>query len=101
MFPLHNYARIRLTLDDEEDEDLLVPEKRLNLLMASPSITRRISSMMPKIECNSNNEFAGDGFAKLTRVENKHSDNDEDEEVPLLSIPMLMLRRASFYFFWF
>ena len=92
---LQDYARSRLTLHDEEDDGLLVPEKQLNLLMASPSITRRRSSMMPKTECNNNNAFSGDGFAKMGYVENTFSDNDEDEEVPLLAIPMLMLRRAS------
>ena len=51
--------------------------------------------MMPKTECNNNNVFSGDGFAKMGYVENTFSDNDEDEEVPLLAIPMLMLRRAS------
>ena len=45
---LQDYARSRVTTEeDEEEEDLLVPEKRLNLLMASPSITKRRTSMMP------------------------------------------------------
>ena len=45
---LQDYARSRVSVDDEdEDEELLVPEQRLNLLMASPSIIKRRPSMMP------------------------------------------------------
>ena len=84
---LQDYAKSRLTLDSEEDEGLLVPEKRLNLLMASPSITRRRNSLMPRIGYNNNN---GNG-----QGENSCSENEEDEELPLLAIPMMMLRRAS------
>ena len=96
---LQDYARSRVTTEeDEEEEDLLVPEKRLNLLMASPSITKRRTSMMPvdslatgqtpnTTQPKLQDQEAGSGTCDL-------SENDE-EELPLLAIPKLLLRRAS------
>ena len=93
---LQDYARSRVTVEDEEDDDdLLVPEKRLNLLMASPSITRRRTSLMP----SSSNSWNWQNNIQLPTLDadknDETSDNDDEEELPLLAIPKLLLRRAS------
>ena len=67
---LQDYARSRVTVEDEVDDDLLVPEKRLNLLMASPSITRRRASLMPS---SSNGGWSWQNNINLPSVE---SDKD-------------------------
>ena len=73
----------------------MVPEKRLNLLMASPSITRRRTSLMP----SSSNSWNWQNNIQLPTTDadksNETSDNDDEEELPLLAIPKLLLRRAS------
>ena len=92
---LQDYARSRVTAEDEEDDDLLVPEKRLNLLMKSPSITRRRASMMP----SSSNGWSWQSNINIPALEasknEETSDNDDEEELPLLAIPKILLRRAS------
>ena len=93
---LQDYARSRVTVEDEEDDDdLLVPEKRLNLLMASPSITRRRTSLMP----SSSNSWNWQNNIQLPTLDadknDETSENDDEEELPLLAIPKLLLRRAS------
>ena len=95
---LQDYARSRVTTEeDEEEEDLLVPEKRLNLLMASPSITKRRTSMMP-VDSLAIGQTQNTTQPKLQDQEGSGtcdlSENDE-EELPLLAIPKLLLRRAS------
>ena len=95
---LQDYARSRVTTEeDEEEEDLLVPEKRLNLLMASPSITKRRTSMMP-VDSLATGQTQNTTQPKLQDQEGSGtcdlSENDE-EELPLLAIPKLLLRRAS------
>lgn len=107
---LQDYARSRVSVEEEdeeiEEEDLLVPEQRLNLLMASPSITRRRASMMPATSTSSRSlNWQPQLQASTLRAKRENStdndhtndekDDEDDDEVSLLSIPKLLLRRAS------
>ena len=74
---LQEYAKSRVTVEDEVDEDLLVPEKRLNLLMASPSITRRRSSLMPS---SSTNGWSWQNNINLPSAESDKNDTSTDND---------------------
>ena len=91
---LQDYARSRGVSEEVEEDDLLVPERRLNLLMASPSITRRRASMMPGWSWQQDQDPASILLTKgeeTTEIE----EEEEEEDIPLLAIPKMLLRRAS------
>ena len=96
---LQNYARSRGVteeLEEEQEEDLLVPERRLNLLLASPSITRRRPSLVPGWSGQQEDPVS----PLLSRGETaqtgeEEGEEGEGEEISLLSIPKMLLRRAS------
>ena len=91
---LQDYARSRGVSEVEvEEDDLLVPERRLNLLMASPSITRRRASMMPGWSWQQDQDPANTALAR--GEETTEIQEEEEEEIPLLAIPKMLLRRAS------
>ena len=97
---LQDYARSRVSVEEElekeEEEDLLVPEQRLNLLMASPSITRRRASMMPATTTSSRVTNWQQHLPTSTMKAKREDRGDKvEEEIPLLAIPKLLLRRAS------
>ena len=82
---LQDYARSRVSVDEDEDEELLVPEQRLNLLMASPSIIKRRPSMMP---LTPNKPSSNKPWQSPSNVSRRHetvesSDNSEDDEEEL------------------
>ena len=97
---LQDYARSRVSVDEDEDEELLVPEQRLNLLMASPSIIKRRPSMMPITPSKPSSSKPWQSPSNVSRrnetvVESSDNSEYDEEELPLLAIPKLLLRRAS------
>ena len=84
-----------MSVDEEEDEDLLVPEQRLNLLMASPSIIKRRPSMMPVTPNKDVPRLSKQQSPRKNEILSSDDNEDDEEELPLLAIPRLLLRRAS------
>ena len=91
---LQNYARSRVS-EEVEEEDLLVPERRLNLLLASPSITRRRASLMPGWSGQQDPASKLLATGAETAETQEEEEEEEEEEIPLLAIPKMLLRRAS------